>query len=68
METTEGVCKTTGKRRKSIKVWSETQQRFCYKSKNPNYYNAYFRKAKHPMTCELSGKTIACQMYNHSTV
>ena len=65
MENSEEVCKTTDKVRKSIKVWSETQQRFYYKSKDPNYYNDYFHKTKHPMTCEFCGKTITCQMYSH---
>ena len=51
--------------RKSIKVWSDKLQRFYYKSKNPNYYNEYFHKTKHPMTCEFCGETITCQMYSH---
>ena len=51
--------------RKSIKVWSDKLQRYYYKSKDPNYYNEYFHKTKHPMTCEICGKTVGCQMYSH---
>lgn len=51
--------------RKSIKVWSDTLQRYYYKSKDPEYYNNYFHKTKHPMTCEVCGKTVSCQMYSH---
>ncbi len=51
--------------KKSIKVWSENLQRYYYKSKDPNYYNEYFHKTKHSMTCEICGKTISCQMHSH---
>ena len=51
--------------RKSIKIWSDNLQRYYYKSKDPNYYNEYFHKTKHNMTCEICGKTITCQMYSH---
>jgi hypothetical protein len=51
--------------KKSIKIWSENLQRFYYKSKDPNYYNDYFHKTKHPMTCVVCGKTVTCQMYSH---
>ena len=40
-------------------------QRFYHKSANPNYYNDYCHKNKHPMTCEVCGKVITCQMYSH---
>ncbi len=65
MENIEDV-KTTEKPRKSIKVWSDNLQRYDYKSKNPNYYNEYFLKTEHPMTCGFCGKAITCQMYRHS--
>ena len=65
MENSEEVCKTTDNSLKSNKVWSENQQRFYYKSKSPNYYNAYFHKTKQLMTCEFCGKAITCQMYSH---
>ena len=65
MENSEEVSKTTDTARTSIKVWSENLQRYYYKSKNPNYYNEYFHKTKHPMTCGLCGKTVTCQMYSH---
>jgi len=58
-ETTENLS------RKSVKIWSEKLQRFYYKSANPNYYNDYFHKTKHPMTCEVCGKVVTCQMYSH---
>ena len=64
MEITE-ENKPVEKERKSIKGWSENMQRYYYKSKNTNYYNEYFHKTKHPMTCGFCGKTIACQMYSH---
>ena len=64
MENCEEVNKTVEKPRKSIKVWSENLQRYYYKSKDPNYYNDYFHKAKRPMTCEICGKTVTCQMYS----
>ena len=32
-------------------MWSEKLQRYYYKSKDPNYYNEYLHKTKHPMTC-----------------
>jgi hypothetical protein len=51
--------------KKSIKIWSENLQRFYYKSKDPNYYNDYFHKTKHPMQCEICNKIITCQMYSH---
>ena len=53
------------KERKSIKGWSENLQRYYYKSKDPDYYNKYFHKTKHNMTCGFRGKTITCQMYSH---
>ena len=53
------------KERTSIKVWSENLQRYYYKSKDPDYYNKYFHKTKHDMTCGFCGKTITCQMYSH---
>ena len=65
MENPEEVNKPAEKERKYIKVWSENLQRYYYKSKDPNYYNDYFHKTKHPMTCEFCGKTITCQMYSH---
>ena len=65
MENPSEASKPADKPIKSIKVWSETQQRFYYKSKDPNYYNDYFHKTKHPMTCGFCGKTITCQMYSH---
>ena len=65
MENCEEVNKTTAKPRKSIKVWSENLQRYYYNSKDPNYYNDYFHKTNHPMTCEICGKTVTCQMYSH---
>ena len=65
MENPEEVNKPAEKERKSIKVWSENLQRYYYKSKNINYYNEYFHKTKHPMTCGFCGKTITCQMYSH---
>ena len=65
MENPEEVNKPTEKERKSIKVWSENLQRYYYTSKNTNYYNTYFHKTKHPMTCGFCGKTITCQMYSH---
>ena len=65
MENPEEVNKPAEKGIKSIKVWSENLQRYYYKSKDPNYYNDYFHKTKHPMTCEFCGKTITRQMYSH---
>ena len=65
MENPSEVKEPMEKERKSIKVWSENLQRFYYKSKDPNYYNDYVHKTKHPMTCEFCGKTITCQMYSH---
>ena len=65
MENPEEVNKPAEKERQSIKVWSENLQRYYYKSKDPNYYNDYFHKSKHPMTCEFCGKTITCQMCSH---
>ena len=65
MENPEEVNMPAEKERKSIKVWSENLQRYYYKSKNTNYYNEYFQKTKHPMTCGFCGKTIKCQMYSH---
>ena len=64
-ETLPAENTTTVKERKSIKVWSENLQRYYYKSKDPNYYNDYFHKTKHPMTCVICNKTITCQMYSH---
>ena len=46
-------------------MWSENLQRYYYKSKDPNHYNAYFHKTKHDMTCGVCGKSITCQMYSH---
>ena len=57
--------KPVERERKSKKVWSENLQRLYYKSKDPNYYNDYFRKTKRLMTCGICGKTITCQMYSH---
>ena len=51
--------------RKSIKIWSDKMQRYYYKPKDPNYYNDYFHKTKHPMECEICGKIVTCQMYSH---
>ena len=51
--------------RKSVKIWSDKLQRFYYKSANPNYYNDYFHNTKHPMTCEVCGNVVTCQMYSH---
>ena len=65
MENTEEVIKPADKERTSIKAWSENLQRYYYKSKNPNYYNEYFHKTKHLMTCGFCGKTVTCQMYSH---
>ena len=63
MENVSEESKPIEKERKSIKVWSENLQRYYYKSKDPNYYNDYFHKTKHPMTCVICNKTITCQMY-----
>ena len=65
MENVSEESKPIEKERKSIKVWSENLQRYYYKSKDPNYYNDYFHKTKHPMTCVICNKTITCQMYSH---
>ena len=65
MENPEEVNKPAEKERTSINVWSDNLQRYYYKSKNPNYYNDYFHKTKHPMTCGFCGKTVTCQMYSH---
>ena len=65
MENVSEESKPIEKERKSIKVWSENLQRYYYKSKDPNYYNDYFHKTKHPMTCVICGKTITCHMYSH---
>ena len=65
MENVSEESKPIEKERKSLKVWSENLQRYYYKSKDPNYYNDYFHKTKHPMTCVICNKTITCQMYSH---
>ena len=65
MENVSEESKPIEKERKSIKVWSENLQRYYYKSKDPNYYNDYFHKTKHPMTCGICGKTTTCQVYSH---
>ena len=65
MENEDTKTKPAEKERKSIKIWSEKLQRYYYKSKDPNYYNDYFHRTKHPMTCGICGKTITCQMYSH---
>ena len=57
------IIDTEGKM--SIKVWSERLGKYYYKSKDTNYYNDYFHRTKHEMTCEICGRTVTCQMYSH---
>ena len=56
---------TTDDGRKSIKVWSNRMQAHYYKSKDPNYYNDCFHRAKRAVQCEIRGKTVTCQMCSH---
>ena len=49
----------------SYKIWGDNLGRYFYKSKDPQYYNDYFRKTKQLITCERCGRSVTCQYYNH---
>ena len=50
---------------KSSAIWSESKQRYYYKSLDREYEKRHYHKHKHEMNCEFCGSIVITQMCKH---